>query len=183
MSATEAHPLDVCRWPYPVLQSWPEFSNAYYANNAKISWLCRPQGKLTKIPNCLCGTSHDLQAKCLKVTGLLEGSFPLKYLEVPITANKLKKMECRGLVEKITARVKIWAIRSLSFVGRAVLINNVLFGMFTYWASIFILPTQVLDSLTRICRNYLWGAQQNLKEFSMYLGNKSASTKLKVDWG
>ncbi|KAJ8430674.1 hypothetical protein Cgig2_033830 [Carnegiea gigantea] len=60
-------------------------------------------------------------------------------LGAPITASKLTKLECRSLLEKITARVKIWASRNLSFAGRAVLINN------------------VIDNLSKICRNYLWG--------------------------
>ncbi|KAJ8426825.1 hypothetical protein Cgig2_022606 [Carnegiea gigantea] len=102
------------------------------------------------------GISHTLQTECLHITGLKEGCFPLKYLEVPITTSKLTKLECRSLLEKITTRVKTWASRNLSFVGRAVLINNVLFGMLTNWASIFILPSQVIDKLSRIYRNYLW---------------------------
>ena len=102
------------------------------------------------------GISHALRTECLHTTRLKEGCFPLKYLGVPITASKLIKLECRSLLEKITTRVQIWASRNLSFAGRAVLINNVLFGMFTYCASIFILPYQVIDNLSRICRNGLW---------------------------
>ena len=41
------------------------------------------------------------------------------------------------------------------------LINNVIFGMFNYWASIFLLPQSVLEKITSICRNYLWGETED----------------------
>ncbi|KAJ8426159.1 hypothetical protein Cgig2_032641 [Carnegiea gigantea] len=53
--------------------------------------------------------------------------FPMKYLGVPITASRLTKIECRGLVDKILAKVHLWATRSLSFAGRARLISSVVF--------------------------------------------------------
>ncbi|KAJ8424331.1 hypothetical protein Cgig2_003526 [Carnegiea gigantea] len=65
-----------------------------------------------------------------------------------------------ALVEKITNRVHIWATRNLSFAGRAMLINGVIFGMFNYWASIFLLRQNMLEKITTICRNYLWGGTE-----------------------
>ncbi|KAJ8419433.1 hypothetical protein Cgig2_000165 [Carnegiea gigantea] len=68
---------------------------------------------------------------------------------------KLSKFECRTLVEKITGKIKQWSTRNLSFAGRAQLINTVIFGMFGFRASIFIMPQEVLDKVNQICRNYL----------------------------
>ena len=103
------------------------------------------------------GCSPTLHNHCLLASGFQEGALPMKYLGVPITASRLTKLECSTLVEKITARVHIWATRNLSFAGRAMLINGVIFGMFNYWASMFLLPQNVLEKITTICRNYLWG--------------------------
>ena len=103
------------------------------------------------------GCSTQLNNQCIQQIGFQEDSLPMKYLGVPITAGRLSKLECSTLVEKITARVHIWSTRNLSFAGRATLINSVIFGMFNYWASIFLLPQNVLDKITSICRNYLWG--------------------------
>jgi len=48
--------------------------------------------------------------------------------------------------------------------GRAMLINSVIFGMFNYWASIFLLPKTELEKIASICRNYLWGGtEENTK--------------------
>jgi len=44
------------------------------------------------------------------------------------------------------------------------LINDVIFGMFNYWASIFLLPHTVLEKITTIYKNYLWvGAEDQIK--------------------
>ena len=116
------------------------------------------------------GCNPQLQDECLNITGFAEATFPLKYLGVPITASRLTKVECHNLIEKILNKVRIWTTRHLSFAGRAMLINSVVFGMINYWASIFVLPTSVIEKLTQICRNFLWG------------GSADYSTTPKVAW-
>jgi len=61
-------------------------------------------------------------------------------LRMPITGSRLTKGEYRLLVEKITAKILVWSSRHLSYARRLVLINTVLFGMFNFWAQIFIHP-------------------------------------------
>ncbi|KAJ8423957.1 hypothetical protein Cgig2_007561 [Carnegiea gigantea] len=99
----------------------------------------------------------------LQLTGYQEGGLPFRYLGVPITANKLSKMECSMLVEKFTRRITTWATKSISYAGRVALINSVLIGVFNFWASIFISPKGVIKDLKKLCRNYLWGAEGEYK--------------------
>ncbi|KAJ8432379.1 LOW QUALITY PROTEIN: hypothetical protein Cgig2_021913 [Carnegiea gigantea] len=68
------------------------------------------------------------------------GNLPFKYLGVPITASKSSKLECRILMEKILGKIRLWSTKSISFTGRAQLLNSIIFGMYNYWAKIFILP-------------------------------------------
>ena len=103
------------------------------------------------------GCSLSLQQQCLSLTGFQEGTLPLKYLGVPITASRLTKLECMALVEKIAGKIRLWATKSISFAARACLLNSVVFWMFSYWVSIFILPQEVIDMLNKICRDYLFG--------------------------
>ena len=109
------------------------------------------------------GCSDTLKEKCLKITRFNDSNFPLRYLGVTFTASRLTKAECSELIAKIQAKVRVWSTRSLSFAGRARLINSVIFGMYTYWASIFLLPNEVLDKITQISRNYLWSASEDHK--------------------
>jgi len=61
------------------------------------------------------------------------------------------------LIEKITACLTTWAKKSISFAGRAQLINSIIFGMYNYWATIFMLPKDVTGRITQLCRQFLWG--------------------------
>lgn len=82
---------------------------------------------------------------------------------MPITASKFSKLECRTLVGKIMRKVILWSTRSPSFAGRAQLFNTVVFGMYNFWATIFILPQEVIDQINQISRNYLWSGNVECK--------------------
>ena len=79
----------------------------------------------------------------------------MRYLGAPIIVSKLSKMEYKSLVEKNMGKIKLWSTRNLSFVGRSQLLNSVIIGMYNFWASIFILPQEVIDQVNKLCRNYL----------------------------
>ena len=102
------------------------------------------------------GADTELQQKCLQIVGLNTSTLPLTYLSVPIVASRLTKVECTQLITKIKAKVNQWSTRHISYAGQLVLINSVIFGMINYWASIFLLPNDVIERLTQICRNFLW---------------------------
>jgi len=94
----------------------------------------------------------------------------MRYLGVPITASRLSKMECQILADKIIGKIRQWSTRNISFVGRAQLINSVVFGMYSFWASIFILPKEVIDNVNQLCRNCLWGGLLTSKELHLLHG-------------
>ena len=101
------------------------------------------------------GDCTHTQTECLETTGFVEEKLPFKYLGMPITASRLTKVECRLLVEKITARILTWTSRQISYAGRVVLVNIVLFGMYNYWAQIFIIPQEVVNQVIKVSRNVL----------------------------
>jgi len=109
------------------------------------------------------GTNSNLQQHCLQTIGLRESSLPLQYLGVRIVASKLTKFECDQLVNKITTKVHQWTARNILYAGRLILINSVIFGMFNCWASIFLLPNEVIDRLIQISCNYVWSGTKNFK--------------------
>ncbi|XP_062118849.1 uncharacterized protein LOC133832535 [Humulus lupulus] len=87
-----------------------------------------------------------------------EGSFPLKYLGIPLRPTKWKVGDCGIILKKITLRLHSWASRHLLFAGRAQLIHSVLLGIRFYWMSIFVLPQSVTLEIDRLCQNFLWGS-------------------------
>lgn len=68
----------------------------------------------------------------------------MRYLGVPIFPKKWGKLECNGVVHKITERVSCWITTHLS-----------------YWATIFIIPVSVLVEVDKICPEFLWGSTQD----------------------
>lgn len=66
------------------------------------------------------------------LTGFQLGKFPMSYLGFPLSPRKWSKEDCARLVEQITARVRSWTTRHLSYAGRTLLIQSVLMSMHVY---------------------------------------------------
>ncbi|XP_062104612.1 uncharacterized protein LOC133815835 [Humulus lupulus] len=107
------------------------------------------------------GLTAETKKDILDCLNIEEGSFPLKYLGIPLRPTKWKASDCGIIIKKIHLRLHSWASRHLSFVGRAQLIHSVLLGVRSYWMSIFLLPQSVSLEIDRLCRNFLWGSKGN----------------------
>lgn len=66
----------------------------------------------------------SLRDSIFQELGMGCGTFPFRYLGVPLSPQKWAYSDC-NLVEKIIARVKHWSARHLSYAGRLVLIQSV----------------------------------------------------------
>lgn len=99
---------------------------------------------------------HETVKRILVATGFVEGQPPFRYLGVPISARSLKIDEYEVLTEKIISKVRVWGSRHLSYAARAILVNNVLLSLHTYWARIFVIPKGVINKIIALCRNFLW---------------------------
>lgn len=95
----------------------------------------------------------------MDMTSMAKGVLPFRYLGGPITDGRISDRECEVLVAKITTKISAWATKNLSYAGRCKLINNVLFGVISFWCRLFIIPNSVMQKIQAICRNFLWGAK------------------------
>ncbi|XP_074297176.1 uncharacterized protein LOC141627869 [Silene latifolia] len=102
------------------------------------------------------GVASSVKLDILQVSGFSEGSLPFKYLGVPISTGRISVKNCSCLIEKVTEKITGYAAKKLSYAGRLTLVNAVLTTLYTYWASIFILPKGVLRKIDALCRNYVW---------------------------
>jgi hypothetical protein len=82
----------------------------------------------------------------ITILGFREGELPMKYLVAPLISSRLKAVYCKGLVDRITSKVRHWTCRTLSYAGRVQLINLVLFSIQVYWASL-----SVTEASNKIC--------------------------------
>ncbi|XP_074265530.1 uncharacterized protein LOC141587968 [Silene latifolia] len=102
------------------------------------------------------GVHHSVKADIIEVSGFVEGTLPFKYLGVPIVSGRLSTNHCAVLIDKVTARIRGFGSRKLSYCGRLTLVNAVLTSLYSYWANIFMIPKGVLIRIDTLCRNYLW---------------------------
>ncbi|CAH8264511.1 unnamed protein product [Arabidopsis lyrata] len=93
--------------------------------------------------------------------GLNCGSFPVRYLGVPLTSRKLRKQDYQPLVDRVSKRFNSWSVKRLSFGGRLQLIRSVIYSIITFWASILLLPNQCLEEIDQMCNGFLWRGAPN----------------------
>ena len=89
-------------------------------------------------------------------TGFLNGTLPVRYLGIPLVSSRLTQADCNALVNRITARIYHWSVRYLSYAGCLQLVNSVLFGIQTYWSSMFVLPAGVYKQIKQLMACFLW---------------------------
>ncbi|XP_074290994.1 uncharacterized protein LOC141617730 [Silene latifolia] len=95
-----------------------------FATFSKASGLNMSKGKFNAYFN---GVKADLKHDILRISGMVEGLLPFKYLGVPIKTIRLNAKDCKPLIDKVVQRIRNLGARKLSYL----------------W-------------IESICRNFLW---------------------------
>ncbi|GJU03207.1 RNA-directed DNA polymerase, eukaryota, reverse transcriptase zinc-binding domain protein [Tanacetum coccineum] len=103
-----------------------------------------------------CNVLNHVKLSILQIFPFEEGKLPVKYLGVPLVSSRLMFRDCKELIEKVQARVDNWKNKFLSTAGRLQLIQSVIGSLHVFWASVFVLPSQVLLDIEQIMRGFLW---------------------------
>ncbi|KAL0295089.1 UNVERIFIED_CONTAM: hypothetical protein Scaly_3110100 [Sesamum calycinum] len=98
----------------------------------------------------------QVQNQIQLILGFPQGTFPVRYLGVPLITSKLSLADCTPLILKIDARIAGWNQLKLTYAGRTQLIKSVLSSIHQYWCSVFILPKGVIKTIEAKLRNFLW---------------------------
>ncbi|GFZ21774.1 hypothetical protein Acr_29g0009360 [Actinidia rufa] len=102
----------------------------------------------------------DMDLEIIKdITGFPQGSFPFKYLGIPVAASRLSIAQYSPLIDRISDSISAWAGATLSYAGRTELIRSVLQGVECYWLSILPIPAGVKAKIVQLCRNFLWSGK------------------------
>lgn len=103
--------------------------------------------KLHKSEVYFAGIPSSFADHLVATIGIDRGSFPFKYLGVPLTTRKLSFTDCKPLIEKTVARNKSWAAKLFTYAGRLQLVKSVLFVIQLYWCQIFVMPKKVMKEI------------------------------------
>ncbi|GJX22737.1 RNA-directed DNA polymerase, eukaryota, reverse transcriptase zinc-binding domain protein [Tanacetum coccineum] len=90
-------------------------------------------------------------------TGCAAGSFPFRYLGLPIGCNMSLTANWKPLIDKFKGKLSTWKAIMLSFGGRFTLIKSILGSLGIYYLSIFKALEMVLKSLENMRAAFFWG--------------------------
>ena len=83
-------------------------------------------------------------------------SWPIKYLGVPVSRNRIQISNWLPLVEKIAKRLDGWKGGALSLGGRLTLLNACLSSIPIYSMSMYLLPKTILKKIDCIRKRIFW---------------------------
>nr|GEW98105.1 RNA-directed DNA polymerase, eukaryota, reverse transcriptase zinc-binding domain protein [Tanacetum cinerariifolium] len=108
---------------------------------------------------------HDL----LEILPFKCGKLLVRYLGVPLLAKRLSVMDYKVLINKVEERINCWRNKTLSYVGRVLLLASVLSSMQIYWASVYLLPNAIgLLGRWDAVKNHVWHSIGNGEKTSMF---------------
>ena len=118
--------------------------------------------------SCIIGINVDASFPYLTANFLhcSIGSFPFKYMALPIGANSRKLSTWQPLLDMLLTRLSSWINRFVGWGGRVILLNSVLDSIPIFFLSFLKMSNGVWRHIVRIQRRYLcvcvggWGARK-----------------------
>lgn len=101
------------------------------------------------------------------VSGLIPitraSSLPFVYLGVPLFFGTSKHYHFNKILDAFRSRLDGWKAKSLSFVGRLILIKHVLSSIPLHASLVIPFPTRTCMQIEKIMRNFLWSSSAEYK--------------------
>ncbi|GAA0148120.1 hypothetical protein LIER_36656 [Lithospermum erythrorhizon] len=88
---------------------------------------------LAKSTSYFAGIGGHKADRLSDVLGIPVAELPVRYFGIILTTKQIKAVDYKTLVEKIRKKVNNWETNFLSFAGRLVLIQAVIFEIYNYW--------------------------------------------------
>ena len=90
------------------------------------------------------------------LSGFKKGSFPTRYLGLPLNPTRLNFESLQPFLERITNKLHSWTAKCLSFAGKIKMVTSVIYGMVNFWSSVFTLPKRFYAKVDSLCSAFLW---------------------------
>jgi hypothetical protein len=113
------------------------------------------------------GESKDKVREYVQLFGCKEGSFPFKYLGIPMSPGRIKLKDWAILESRFQKRLSSWKGKLLSTGGRLVLINSVLSSLPMFMMSFFRVPKGILKKLDYYRSRFFWQSDEHKKKYRL----------------
>jgi hypothetical protein len=124
-----------------------------------------------------CNLSEDQIHNAAHIFGCPVGSFPIKYLGVPLHYDKLRREDIQPLVDNILKRVGSWRGKLLSHAAKVTLIQSRLASVPVYLLSVIKFPKWAIKVLNSHFANFLWSDSEEDNKY--HLANWESISMLK----
>lgn len=84
------------------------------------------------------------------------GSFPTRYLGLPLNSKRLSYSVMQPFVERITKKLHSYTAKFMSFAGKIRLVSSVIYGMVNFWSQVYMLPKEFYKTVDSLCSAFLW---------------------------
>lgn len=96
------------------------------------------------------GGYSEIEASVISdISGFRIGTFPTRYLGLPLNPSRISFATLQPFLERITIKLHSWNAKTLSFAGKVQPVSSVVYGMVNFWSSVFALPKHFMKKLTR----------------------------------
>ena len=95
-------------------------------------------------------TALSTQRNILRILGFSKGSFPSKYLGIPLGLGRMQKESWQELLDRMKQKLSSWLLRPLNFPSRLILVKSIMQDMPTYLFSILAAPKSILKEIQRL---------------------------------
>jgi len=107
------------------------------------------------------------------------GTFPLKYLGVPVSPSRLHVADWIPLVEKNSKKLDTWKAGLMSIAVRSTLTSSSLNNSLIYHMSIYLLPKTIINNLDKARRSFFWQGGRTKKKYHLVKWVKVCKSKKK----
>lgn len=108
-----------------------------------------------------CTEEQAAKARCHMPCAL--GSFPCKYLGLPLSVRKLTKADLQPYIDRIADMLPTWKASLLAKSGRLVLVRAVLTVLPIYMLIAVMVPKWMIQAIDKIIRAFLWRGRRDLR--------------------
>ncbi|GAA0160354.1 hypothetical protein LIER_16928 [Lithospermum erythrorhizon] len=95
----------------------------------------------------LAGVKEDRKRSILERVGFLEGTFPVRYLGIPLAPTSVSVKAFSPFTDAIDRFIQKWRHHSLSYAGKVELIRSVIQGVDGFWFQVFPMHDAVLRKI------------------------------------
>ena len=103
----------------------------------------------------------------LCVFGCALGSYPIKYLGIPMHFRRLSNKDWKVVEERFEKKLSGWKGKLLTVGGRVVLINSVLSSLSMFMMFFFEVPKGVLKKIDYFPSRFFWQNDQEKRKYRL----------------